>query len=231
MFLAYITKRKKLKKFLFSLSILLLVLFSNKWVINELLTKWEIPAVSIEDVENYEIGIVLTGVTNLQKSPKDRTYFNKGADRIIHAIDLYKRGKIKKILISGGSGDFFNQEISEAKDLARVCRMAGIPQKDLILEEKSRNTHENARNSALILKENYQNQKLLLITSAFHMRRAKACFEHESIKVDTFSTDFYTVDQKFKPIMLIPNSEAIYHWRVLLHELLGMVSYKLAGYI
>jgi Ca-activated chloride channel family protein len=61
------------------------------------LIKYRIKVHSLPEVEKSDIGIVLTGITNLHKNPKDRTYFNKGADRIYHAVMLYKMNKINKI--------------------------------------------------------------------------------------------------------------------------------------
>ena len=58
---------------------------------------WEPEFKGFNEVKNHEIGIVLTGVTNLSKTAYDRTFFNKGADRITHALQLYRERKIKKI--------------------------------------------------------------------------------------------------------------------------------------
>lgn len=190
---------------------------------------WEIPAAAWEKVEEYDVGILLTGISNAQKEPADRLYLNKGGDRLTHTFMLYKMGKIKKILITGGH--FLESDIHEGKEIKKIFLMAGIPESDIILEERALNTRENALFSAKILQESFPNQKYLLITSAFHMRRAKSCFEKVGCKVDGFAVDFYSQNRSWLPTSwLIPNEKSLYYWYVLLHEIVGFVVYKLVGY-
>ena len=61
-------KRRKYKKKAFMLGVLLLLLFSNSFIINELLLKWEIAPKPITDISgSYKVGIVLTGITTWKK--------------------------------------------------------------------------------------------------------------------------------------------------------------------
>lgn len=102
-----------------------------------------------------------------------------------------------------------------------------------MVEDASRNTYENALYSKNLLSQQGEvEQQYLLITSAFHMPRAKACFDKVGLDVDTFSADFRTDEHKFTPdVLLIPSSAAIGNWEIVIRELLGMVAYKLRGYI
>ena len=230
---SFIVKRRKYKKRAYVTGILLLLLFSNSFIVNELLLQWEIPAKTIDSIERpFKVGIVLTGITNMEKSPFDRVYFNKGADRIMHALQLYKEKKIEKILISGGSGSLFNNKRKEADNLKLILIQANVPEMDILIEIKSRNTYENARFSAGILNQNFPGADCILITSAFHMRRASACFISAGINVTTYSTDFYTHDRNFRfNTLLFPSVHAINKWTILFKELLGLALYKLSGYI
>ena len=231
--LALFVKKRPWKKAFLITGVVLFFLFTNDFIINQILLSWEIPPTSFDDVtKNYDVGIVLTGITNLQIEPKDRVYFNKGADRIIHAVALYKQGKIGTILISGGTGSLSAPEITEANELKKVLDLYGIPEADIIIENESRNTYENAVNTAKILRARYPEGEFLLITSAFHLRRAKACFDKTGLKTTSFSTDFYTHPTTYTPdSLLIPNESAIYHWLIFEREILGILMYKLAGYI
>ena len=77
---------------------------------------------------------------------------------------------------------------------------------------------------------NLQDKKLVLITSAYHMKRSKACFDKVGLKTTTFPTDYYSTDittwESF-----IPSIKAMSFSGTLLHELFGMAIYKLFGYI
>ena len=230
---ACFAKRRRYKKKMFILGVSLLLLFSNSFIINELLLQWEITPTPINDIKQpYKVGIVLTGITNMQKRPFDRVYFNKGADRIMHAIQLYKEEKIEKILISGGSGSLFKSQRKEADNLKSILKLANVPDTDILIENESKNTYENAQFSAEILKNRFPGSKFLLITSAFHMRRADACFANAGINASLYSTDFYTHDRNFRfDTLLFPSVHAINKWTILFRELLGWTLYKLSGYI
>ena len=88
--------------------------------------------------------------------------------------------------------------MSEARLLAKVLADCQVPEEDIILEEKARNTYENALYSQKILTKIFPNQTYLLITSAFHTPRALACFRKQQLKVKAFSTDFYSFDRNVK---------------------------------
>ena len=89
----YIPKSKGRK--ILGIGIVLLLLFSNPFLSNLALLAWEPPYKSFDEIPSSEIGIVLTGVTNLNKTATDRTFFGRGADRITQALQLYRIGKIK----------------------------------------------------------------------------------------------------------------------------------------
>jgi uncharacterized SAM-binding protein YcdF (DUF218 family) len=99
----------------------------------------------------------------------------------------------------------------------------------MTVEGASRNTHESAASVGKLLKDD-TSQKLL-ITSAFHMRRSKACFVKEGIEVDMFPVDFYTHRRRFTfDVLVIPKVDALLVWHKLIKEWVGMIAYKIAGY-
>ncbi len=222
---------KKYRRQFLLIGLLLLLLFTNRFLSNTLIRWWEVPPTLISQLSHYEVGIVLGGITT-DKEPRDRVHVTGGADRILHALQLYRAGKINKILISGGSGKILGDSIPEAVLLKQILLLSKVPEQDITLEPSSRNTHENAVFSADMLKEEYASQKYLLITSAYHMRRARACFEKVGLAVDTYSTDMRSDKNKYTPDeLLIPSSSAIGNWEIVIRECLGMLAYKIAGYI
>jgi uncharacterized SAM-binding protein YcdF (DUF218 family) len=226
-----LSKKPGRKKGLLFSGIILLIFMSNPAILNFVMNGWEIPAIPYNETEKHNIGILLTGVTRPFNEPKDRVYFNKGADRVTHTVQLYKLGKINKIVVSGGSGLLNNTAGDvESENIRQVLLLCGIPDSVIILEVKSRNTYENALFSKEILKS-YPGEKYLLITSSFHMRRSIACFEKQGLKVTPFPVDFYTEDQTFRLVYLFPSEFALMEWRILLREIFGMITYKIAGYI
>jgi uncharacterized SAM-binding protein YcdF (DUF218 family) len=229
---AFFIKRKWGKSCLWS-GIFLLWFFSNRFIANQAMLVWEPEFKPFNEIKNHEIGIVLTGVTNLSKTAYDRTFFNKGADRITHALQLYQEGKIKKILITGGQGLNPVNPQSEAEVLQRFLLMTGVPAEDMMIEDQSKNTAQNAEFSKSFLEEKGISitQEFVLITSAFHMSRAKGCFDKVGLKTITFPTDYYSSDTKFDiPTLLFPDPYSIFMWHKLVKEWIGIAVYRIVGY-
>ncbi len=227
-----IVKKTHLRKRFFWIAFSLLIFFSNDFIANEAMRSWEIKATPYSSINKvYEWGIVLTGVTQNDRQPDDRVYFSHGADRVTHTIQLYKKGIIKKVMVSGGVGGLLSKSRPEADEVRDVLILAGVPDSVIVIERESRNTHENALNVKAILKD-VKGEDCLLITSAFHMRRSIGCFKKVGLNLDTFTADFYTHPRYFAPdVLLIPKADAINLWQKLFKEWLGITAYWAAGYI
>jgi uncharacterized SAM-binding protein YcdF (DUF218 family) len=143
-----------------------MLFFSNDFIANEFMRLWEVPATPFSSItKTYEYGILLTGVTSTDREPTDRVYFNQGADRAVHTVELYKRGIIRKVIITGGSARLITNRRKEAHDLFKALSLMGVKEEDMITEIESRNTHESAVNvKAMLLKE--EGKPLLLITDS-----------------------------------------------------------------
>ncbi len=224
---------KKLKVFFKKTFITTFIILTNPFLINTLMLGWEIAPIPIDRVGKFEIGIVLTGVVNSSKTPQDRIHMAEGADRLLHALMLYRQGKIKKILITGGNVSITGKVYaSEARKLATILLQEKVDEADIIIEENARNTRENALFTKAILDKHFPNSAYLLITSGFHMRRAVACFEKVGIKVTPFSAGFYTQDfyNTLHFGAILPTEKSLYLWQIWVHEFLGYLTYKMVGY-
>src|SRR5688572_23082224 len=82
------------KKKLFWSGLGLMLFFSNGFIANEFMQAWEIPPRRFDMLNRYKLAIVLTGAT-LDLQPDDRVYFQRGADRVTHTVQLYKTGLIE----------------------------------------------------------------------------------------------------------------------------------------
>ncbi|KEO72397.1 YdcF family protein [Anditalea andensis] len=225
---------RRIGKKLLVASFILLFLLSNRFLANKAANAWEPNYEIIETLPVYPVGIVLTGVTNINKTASDRTFFDRGADRATHAMQLYKLGKIKKILITGGEAFNNVNDNKEAELLAHFMYTAGVPKEDVIIESQALNTRENAvlAKEKLIEKGYGLNDRYLIITSAFHMKRSKACFDKIGMQTDTYPVDYYGTDNSANWQSLFqPSSDSINIWQKLVKEWAGMIIYKILGYI
>ncbi|RAV98096.1 YdcF family protein [Pseudochryseolinea flava] len=231
--LSVFLKKPKLKRISFWLAVGLLLFFSNHFIANEMMAWWETEAVAFEDVKPHKLGIVLTGSTIPNRVPNDRVYFARGADRVTHTVQLYKKGLINTILISGGTGSLTNVDEPEADKFRSAMMMMGVDSAHIMIENRTRNTAESAIEVRKILDSlHYQPSDCLLITSAFHMRRSLACYRKAGLDLDTFSTDFYSHERNFYPsTFLFPSIDALVIWHKLVKEWVGLAAYWAAGYV
>lgn len=228
---AFFCKRSVRKKRALLVGLLLLFFFSNSFIANKAFHAWEGDPVSLSTLKDYNTAIVLTGVASYRKGYADRIFFGKGADRVLHTVQLYKLAKVKKILISGGSGALSGEKIAEADQLKLVFRFCGVPDSDIILENKSRNTKESSRYTKSLIDSMGINGDFLLVTSAFHMPRSVGCFEKAGLNVDAYPVDFYSNDEENDlEEFIVPSVDAISKWTILIHEVFGYLVYKVMGY-
>jgi uncharacterized SAM-binding protein YcdF (DUF218 family) len=208
------------------------LLFSNTFFFKVFMHQWEVHSTPIHEIGIYDVAIVLGGMFEMDNDAQ-RLTVRRGADRIWQALDLYHSKKVKKILISGDSGYITDRGLHEAEQTKEVLIRWGIPEEDILIEPYSRNTYENAVESVKILEEHQLHEsRLLLVTSASHMKRAAACFTKQGVNFTPFSTDQYTGaklslhwDEYF-----VPSGSTLVNWFVLIKEWVGYLSYKIAGY-
>ncbi|QKG52745.1 YdcF family protein [Hymenobacter sp. BRD67] len=218
------------RRWLVAAAVVLAVGTSNA-LVNEALLAWEKPAVGLAAVAPADAAVLLTGIATGNKSPHDRVYLSRGADRFTNALWLYRAGRVRYIIISGGSGAVLKTVGTEAAGLRTLLRLAGVPDSVLLLEERSRNTRENALFTKELLARHPAIKSLVLITSAFHERRALGCFAKAGLYPQAFPADFRTTDRSWTPdYWLLPDADALTRWSLLLHELAGWLVYKAAGY-
>lgn len=234
MLFALFTKREKWKRRALSWAVIFAIFFTNRLIYNQFVKTWELKTITADQIEQpYDIGILLGGYSNSQIRPThDRQNFSARANRFLNAYELYKTGKVRKLLLTGGSGDLLQNNPSEAEAVHDFLLRIGVPESDIIVEGKSRNTWENAVFTKEILDRDFPNAKCLLITSAWHIRRSIGCYEKAGVAFTPFSVDFVTERDRWAPEnSLIPDRQGFYLWEMLIKEWVGCVMYKLQGYI
>jgi uncharacterized SAM-binding protein YcdF (DUF218 family) len=231
MLFALFHKNEKKKKRYLVTSILLLIFFSNTFIFDRFMNAWEVPAIPDSKLPQADASILLTGMTTYDIH-NDRLEFNDRTDRLMQVIKLYRQKKISKIFLSGGAGTMVTADTINTIKLRDYLITLGVYSSDLITENKSNNTHENALRIKPLLKSNFPNGNFLLVTSGWHLRRATACFRKEGIRVIPYSTDRYSGPVKLDiDYLLLPSSSTLFNWEKLTHEWVGCIVYSMRGYI
>ena len=143
-----------------------------------------------DNKEKSDVAIVLgAGTINNEASPVFK-------ERVNHAVELYKEGTVKIIIITGGLGEGSVLDDSEvALQYAVEC---GVPQADLIAEKTSTVTQENLENAAVIMKENGF-ETAVIISDPLHMARAMLMAKDAGINAvssPTPTSAYKTLDTK-----------------------------------
>lgn len=233
MIYAIYTKNHTKSKKTIILAFTFLYVFTNPFIVNELLLWWEVAPTSISTVKPHDIGIILTGgTTNDDKLPKENIFLGISSDRIGQAVELYKKGKIKKILVSGGMIKVLGEtQKNEVEEIAKYLIISGIPKENIFLETKAQNTRENAVNCSKILKKQFTKQSYLLITSGFHLKRAISCFEKIGISVTPFGANYFSHERSFHFYYLFPKEDCFEYSHLLFREIIGYYTYKIMGWV
>lgn len=224
-------KNKKIARILFFAAGALLVVFTNLFLATKATQAWETAPINARTIQkSYEYAIVLGGFTDYDASV-DRVVFQNSSDRLWQALWLYKQGKVKKIILSGGEGRILKRGYTESESTRDFLIEIGFSTDDIIVETKSRNTFENIQYSKQILDSLQHSEPILLVTSATHLPRAMACAQKAQLPAHAFSTDYGIAPSKYGiDFYLIPDSYALEQWRKLIREIIGFVMYKIAGY-
>lgn len=220
----FFAKSQKTKKRLSIVIIVLILFFGNEVIYTRLVTAWQARPVQINKLGKYEAGILLGGLSSFDKYGNG--FLNSSTDRLVEIAVLYKEEKIKKIIISGGS--VYKDRPKEADFLYKELLLLGIPQKDLIIENHSRTTFENAMYTKQIVDSLKLHPPFILVTSAMHIPRAEKVFTKAGLHVIAFPSDYHVLDKKFYiDDYILPDIRVINDWAYFLKELIGILGYKL----
>lgn len=204
----------------------LLFLASLPAVSNRLWAALETADVPPAGAEPYDAVVLLGGAVSPLGSVRDEPAWNDNIERLLVVRELLLSGRAKVALLSGGKlgGDLF----TEAEYLAKELATLGVPADRLVVEPKANNTRENATESKALLDARGA-KRVLLVTSAFHMTRAKGCFRAVGIEADALSVDFRVREPSADP-HLAPRGEYLSQTTRALREAFGRLVYRVMGY-
>lgn len=233
--IASIANRKKVASRWILLSAVVFWVLSTPWLADQLSRWWEEPRrAAVELPQHSDVAIVLGGMSNPLSSNKEHLEFGSSSERLLEAIHLYKTGRVSALLITSGSGDLLKPEAAEAPDLAAFALEWGVAPADLLVESKSRNTHENATLSLPFLQKKAW-KSAVLVTSAWHMKRAAGVFRKAGYTQGGLKLSLWPVDtlesRRGWPLNLFPDAGSLETTQVIFREVLGWLVYGTQGYL
>jgi uncharacterized SAM-binding protein YcdF (DUF218 family) len=177
------------------------------------------PPTPIRDLPTAQAIVVLGGGIRPPEPGAAAPDLGAGADRVWFGARLYHAGKAPLVVLSGGS-DPRSSATSEADASVPLIRDLGVPAQALLLERDSRDTLQNARFTAPLLRERGI-RRILLVTSALHMPRAMAKFQAEGFEVLPAATD-HEAQRHHTPSDWLPTAIALDGTARAIKELVGI---------
>jgi uncharacterized SAM-binding protein YcdF (DUF218 family) len=186
--------------------------------------EWHYPPLGQRPADAEAIVVLGSGV-----HPADATRLRPELDpdsifRCLHAAELYRQGKPCPILVTGGKPDPRMDGPPCAELMRDLLLQLGVKASDLIVETRSRTTHENAVESAKLL-EQRQLRRVVLVTDATHMGRAWRCFHKQGVDATPAPCQHRATD--FKPSLanFLPHPGSAGRFQMAFHEWLGLAWY------
>ena len=213
----YIIKKKK--KFIYS-SLVFLFFFSNGIVGSSLWKILEYPwkKLDLDTLLSADGIVVLSGGI---------------PQRFSAGIDLYKAAKADRLIFTGGKSPLDSNAIPEGDLHINKAISMGIPIENLFTTYPVFNTYQEAKAVQNLLKTEIilTRKKIILVTSAFHMNRAKRVFEKEGFDVQPFPVDFQS-ESSYKsllsnPFNWFPTASSLERSSSAIREFIGRIIYQL----
>ncbi len=222
-------RRRRAPRVLGGLAALVLLAFSSQPVANALYGWAESGAARTwREGEVYDAVIVLGGgVDPSATAASGETELNAAPERVLRGWELVRAGKARFLLLSGGAIDPDPAAVPESAILARQVRAWGLDPAQVVEEPRSRNTHENATESAKIVSARGWS-KLVLVTSAAHMPRALGCFRAAGLDPDTLPVDRRHAAGSVRSVA--PRAVHLNSSTDAIRELAGRAIYRVMGY-
>ena len=222
-----------------SLALIILAIAGNNQFSNQFLASLEHQYLPKTNLPQAEAIVILGGATRNNEPPKIMPDMSDRGDRLLYGVKLYKAGLAPEIILTGGRIKWYGGEASEAESMAILMELMGIPRSAMVLESKALNTYENAVYVKEIL-ERKNIKQILLVTSAAHMPRSLAIFQHLGIDAIPAPTDFTISDRNLienqlstqsRILGLIPAADNLSNTTQAIREYIGIFVYRLKGWL
>lgn len=222
--LLFLNQYTKAKIFII-ISISWIFIFSLNSVSDRLLAPLEGKYPKLDNVDNDTKYVLVlgSGHTTNEDLPLTSWLSPTAINRLAEGVRVYNLlGENKKLIVSGYGGNDKNSHAILQKKLAIEF---GIKEENIITFPKPKTTYEEA----IRTKEYLGEEKVVLVTSAFHMSRAMALFQKAAVNVTAAPTNHMVT--KSDPIVNRPNPNALLKSEIAIHEYIGIIYGKIRGRI
>jgi len=228
-FILLYTRKQRSGRALVLIAILLLGSFSYDVASERLLRHLEYSYPPLTDIGNLQdikwVVVLGGGHTSDPKLPVTSQLSEASLCRLVEGIRLHRELPKSKLILSGGG--FFDR-VSDAKVLSEVAMAIGVKKKNILLEEISKDTEDQAR----LIQQIVSKDQFILITSASHMPRTMAFFRRLGMDPFPAPTEHLVKERAaITPGRFYPSAGGLRKTERAFYEYLGLAWAKLRGLI
>ena len=181
----------------------------------------------INAIDSADAIVVLSGMLEINEIG-DATYVEWGdPDRFFGGIALFKAGKAQKLVFTGGKMPWDKVRKTEGDVLKEYAISSDIPSEKIFVTKDV----ENTADEAVAVKELISpSKRIILVTSSYHMYRAKKLFEKQGIEVIPYNVDYKTSGNNQVTFMyFLPSSINLELTEIGIREIIGRIYYIIKG--
>jgi len=181
----------------------------------------------INTIDSADAIVVLSGMLGISEVG-DSSYIEWGdPDRFFGGIALFKAGKAKKVVFTGGKMPWDKAKKTEGDVLKEYAISNGIPSEKVFVTKDV----ENTADEAVAVKELISpSKRIILVTSAYHMYRAKRLFEKQGFEVIPYKVDYIFSNNKDVTFLdFLPSANNLELTEIGIREIIGRIFYLVKG--
>jgi uncharacterized SAM-binding protein YcdF (DUF218 family) len=201
---------------------------SNPFLSDQMMSYLEVGQLkkSVDDVKMADAIVVLSGMLATIETSKGLDFEWSDPDRFFGGAELIRSDNAPLLIFTGGKLPWQKINSTEGEVLAKYAKNFGVDPSVIQITKEVQNTEDEAKAVKEILTPKNLN-KIILVTSAFHMPRAKRLFERQGLEVQTYPVDFKVEANKTTLLDFLPSAYAMKNFEFAIRELLGRIYYQL----
>lgn len=218
------------KSFIVWAAIIVLIIGSMPIVTKSILHSLESNQIrlSVHEIQSADAIVVLSGMLTSVETSQGIDFEWVDPDRFLGGVELLIANRAPYLIFTGGRMPWQKNMASEGEFLKKQTIIYGISQQHVLVTNSAQNTEEEARAVKALLDETLgtRPKRIILVTSAFHMSRAKHLFASNGLIVTTYPVDFKADISDLTPMSFIPTAIALRDLELAYRELLGRIYYS-----
>lgn len=230
-------RRAGLARAIAAAALVVLLVCGNGWVVGAMVRSLESATSPVSLSTSADAIVILSGGILPQAYPRTTVEVSDAGDRVLYGAELFRRQRAPRVFVTGNVGTGGMAARPEADDMSDLLERIGVPRTAIVAERKAQNTHEHPVNLCPMFAQ-LGVHRVLLVTSAMHMRRSVGVFRHSCPTVEYVPapTDFHSVDGPPEPwyrqaARIVPTPGALLDFSDATHEYVGIVYYRVRGWL